>query len=226
MAKKVYETSIATYAHPETVLPEAVRELSRMYDGLDAEMTSYFVERYREETAKDPDSTPGSFFRSDPRRHAWFLVFAAGGDDAARFLKEWMSDPATSREDRARGLDALCSVSLSDSQNLEKVPVDASLSATALPLAESDLEGDRKGAADLLGRYDTPESRVVLRRLADSDPEPEVRGVALRSLGRIGTRETLEYLRTYPVPSAENGGWVIKVSLAEGITELTLRFPE
>ncbi|HVR87162.1 MAG TPA: HEAT repeat domain-containing protein [Planctomycetota bacterium] len=224
LARKIYEASIATYAGEP--LPERVRELERMRDGVDPDMTSYFVDRYREATAADPDASSGSLWQSDPRRHAWFLVFAAGGEEAARFLKDWIDDPATSREDRARGLAALSTVSMSDTQNLEKVPVDASLAATALGLAQSDLPGDRSGAADLLGRVDTPEARVALRRLADTDPDPEIRGVALRSMGRIGTRETLAYLRTYPIPSDGDGGWVIRVSLSESIKELTLMFPE
>jgi len=215
-AKRFFDASLATYRpeHQSVILPEQVFELLRLQDQLDPDMTSYFVERYHQATDVDE------------RRQAWFYVLAAAGTEAAEFLKQWLQDPALSKEDRAFLLGGVSSIQLSDSQSLSKVPVDASLAAIALRLVDSDLEGDRRGAVNLLGKYDSPESQVTLRHLADRDPDPETRGIAVRSLGRIGTRETLAYLRTYPVPSDDKGGWGIRVSLAESIKELSLKFPE
>ncbi|HVR87161.1 MAG TPA: HEAT repeat domain-containing protein [Planctomycetota bacterium] len=215
-AKRVCETYAAEYEGD--MHPARKHELMQMLYQLDEEMTPYFVERYE----TDPDPTL--------RGVAWYLAVASGGPVAAEFLGRWIDDPATPPQRRAELLDSLCGFDPIVPITFQKIPVGDTLGATALRLSDSASAGDRRGAAALLGNYGAPESEAVLRRLADSDADPETRGVAIRSLGRIGTPQTLAYLRSYPGPSADVGypdpAWYVKASLADSLRQLKLKFPE
>lgn len=209
-AKRAFEAYLAAYG--ADVHPERQLELHKMADELDEEMTSYFIDRYREEG--DPAA----------RWVALCLGIGAGGPKAAEFLEGWLNDPATPADKRSGILQALCGL-FGDHLTLGNVSVGEALGATALRLTESVSVGDRMGAAYLLGNYHQPDSPVALKRLADQDPDPMVRAVAIRSLGKVGDQVTLAYLQTYPVPSVDDGGWYIKVSLQESLKELGIKFP-
>jgi hypothetical protein len=215
-AKMACETMAAEYE--EDMHPDRKQALMRMLYEIDEDMTPYFIERYR----SDPD----------PTIHwvSWYLAMAAGGPAGAEFLEQWIRDPGTPRELRGRLLESVCGFDSLNPISLKKIPVGDALGAAAIRLSDSTLAGDRMGAAVLLGASEAPEAEVLLRRMADSDADLKSRGVAIRSLGRIGTAETLAYLRTYPVPPSNVGypdpAWHIKAALEESMKKLRDKFPE
>jgi len=215
-ARQVCETYAAEYE--ADMHPERKHELKRMLYEIDEEMAPYFIDRYR----SDPDPTI--------RWVSWYLAIAAGGPAAAEFLNSWLQDPATPADRRAGLLESLCGFDEIIPFSFKKIPVAESLGTTAVRFSESASPGDRMGAAALLGNSEAPGSEAVLRRMAGSDPDQKVRGVAIRSLGRIGTRETLAYLRNCPSPASNVGypdpTWYVKAALAESINELQLRFSD
>lgn len=151
----------------------------------------------------------------------------------ARFLNERLNDPQASEVER---LNLIATIDPTSGSwiPISKVPVDDALASTATVLLQRTSERDRRLGAALLGGYSSARSQSVLINVIDSDPDPRVKAVAIRSLARVGDRSCIEYLvrfnetywRTHPPSELKEGASYLRGSLDAALRRLASRFSE
>ena len=99
----------------------------------------------------------------------------------------------------------------------------------AFQLSTSVVARDRVGGAGLLGLSDSHRSRETLYELLENGENSSIRDAALRSLGRVGNRDTLEYLKRTLEDFTSTGNPIdhyrIKLDITSAIGKLSKRFP-
>jgi hypothetical protein len=168
--------------------PDKLREFLGRLSRLDQSSAGYFIERFRE-AAKGEDQV-------DERTVAIELTLASGGAAAAEFVNLLLHDPTLHPAHRMNLLNELSGLS-GGFFSIRRLPVSEELTSTALVLAKSADEQDRKGGAGLLGGVRTEASRSELRRLIEEDPNLKVKTAAVLSLGHVGDPSTQTFLENF-----------------------------
>jgi len=223
VAKEVYEAFVRL-SKGAGDSDETLKLMGRLSE-LDADMASFFIDRYKEGKGKPQPQQEESM--------ALFLVLASGGPDASALILSLLTDPATSAIDRMGLLQGIGGNSGFYSMN--RIPVGDDLAQVAYRLAGSADVSDRMGGAGLLGGVDAVQSRNALQQIALNDADPGVRTSAFRSLGYVGDRGTLQLLENAVLPPApaatpENpvGSWqhtMMKQALDSAKERLKKKFP-
>jgi hypothetical protein len=167
---------------------ETLKLMGRLSE-LDADMASFFIERYKEGQGK-----------KEQEGMALFLALASGGPDVGALILGLLTDPATSAADRQGLLQQVGGNGGFYSMN--RIPVGDELAQVAYRLAGSTDVAERLGGAGLLGGLDAVQSRGVLHQIILNDADFGVRTSALRSLGYVGDRATLQLLENSLLPAA------------------------
>ncbi len=190
--------------------PEFIRAIG-MIDELDESMAPLFIEKLRAgiDVPELKNITP-------------MLILLSGGNDAAAWVQEQLANPALSDAERKELLKNLSGTGV---PVLRKLPIDGPLGRTMEGLLLSEDPAERMGGAGLLGGRDSDAARVQLRSMATADPDGQVRASALESLGWVGDRSTLEFLRAYPKPDpTAPHQWAVTQALERAIQQLERKF--
>lgn len=162
----------------------------------------------------------------EDRLLAMRVLIARGGNDAMRFVRRFQD---TNHRSNIERMTVARAIGLDDGAlpKLAPLPLDAELSRRANQHIESSDAWDRVLGAGLLASQDGEEARTSLTHLAESDTDTRVRAAAIRSLGAVGTSETLHYLKQYftvsPYPPAETDLEVLE-ALRFSTAKLTEKF--
>lgn len=197
---------------PEEEMKEAYALISKIPELAEAE-APYFVERYKQSAD------------ISKKRMALELALASGGKDALTLVLERLRDSSLPKEEREMLLGVFWRGPTSEMRADMPLVVNDELGAIALRCMDSQDESERAGSAGLLGGYSNPLSPTRLRHAADLDASPWVRAAAIRSLGRVGGRDVLAYLQSYPVPAGDER-LDIEGAIKEAVQRLKKRFPE
>lgn len=189
---------------------EAMVALLGRLGELDESVAGVLIGLYREQT-----ESPG-------REVALILALRCGGAAPADLLSEWLDTDLVSARDRRRTMEIFGSQM--ESMFIRKLEVSDRLRASAERYLTSTVAGERAGAVGILGWKDDPSSRAALQRTLEQDTEESVRASALRGLGRIGDRATLQWLRTVSARPGET--LQVPPALTAAIQTLEARFPE
>ena len=215
-AKETYDLMIAYY---RTADPEVwVKAIGKM-DDLDPAGASFFVTRY-DACGKD---------EKVERTTALLLALASGGRDTAAFIDRLLMNPSLPADERLQLLQGLSGYN-ERLFLIREIPVDGPLARKAFELVASQDALDRQGGAGLLGGVETPASQTILRQLAETDADAQVKKAAIRALGYSGNRETITYLRefkkgtllSFPLETRMEIPGTIEMALIE----LRKRYPE
>lgn len=221
IAKEIYE-SFLRLSKGTGDSEETLKAMGRIGE-LDADMASFFIDRYKEQRGK-----PETEYET-----ALFLALASGGPEVSALILGHLTDPSVPAAERQSLLQGISENGGFYSMN--RIPVNEELCQVALRLGGSQDQAERQGGAGLLGGVDTVQSRAALQQMAFNDADWGVRSRALRSLGYVGDRGTLQVLESYslpavPAPTPENPAqnWqhrILAQTLEAAKERLKKRFP-
>jgi len=196
-----------------------LRMLGRLGE-IDSSMTAWCVKKYRDSKPK-VDSV------------ALELALGSGGPEAVALLKEILGSSPSLPEERVK-----LGIVLNGQSMISRIgrglPVDDELARLGeRALAQTD-PWERMAGIGLLGLQDTEGSRAQLQSLVSQEPNEHAKEAAIRALGKVGNRASLEFLGGYalatipPPKSPEDDAerTPLDQALRDAIRDLRKRFPD
>jgi|GEM_PF-4038308 len=169
----------------------AYKRAMALFAALDSDMGPYFAQKYKESAGGEMDHT------------ALTLGLSCGGGEMTDLILERFNDPNAPRME----LNNLCrAMSGIDGwlTSFDNLVMNDRVRETAERLLRSENPLERRGGAGMLGIAPTQYSEQVLKDIASNDANGYVRAAALKSLGRVGGADTVEFLRAC-LEKAESG---------------------
>ena len=182
MAREIWEATINERSLSGKDTKKFLKAIGNMAK-LDPDMTVFFVQKFHE--------LEGKRERTDALR----LAITCGGRDAAELIKKILNDPMSTQGYRffigiqltGEGMDS----------GLNPIPVDQDMVRLAGQYQASASAWERRITVGIFGNWDSNESRAALENLAANDPDIGVRAAAIRALGQVGNRSTINFLYGY-----------------------------